>query len=370
MILSLFLNLLSGICLVIPADSIAFRSQALHDADLLSAPGEHSILDDDGQRIEIKAMTDKQGILYWFRRIRTPVCLTGECKLVDVGLYWDCTGDFFGLDVYGEHLTKTDHSVFSDADYQKLLDILSNDWSILREYDFEELTGESSESINGAADRVDATSGATRKDIASQAVKDAVYTTYTLWHLVHSGEKEQLEDLTVDAINSTELITRMLESGKEKYIFFLLDLFSQSRVQRADKVEPLIIAGLRQHRDPNLQHLALKALARLPLNDHDIQQKVAHVYTAAPDELRLRILNALRDLQDISAHLYEALEPDVHKKNEWFSASVLELLKWAPRQTPRVIEGARKLSASKNTYARASAEDFLKRLKASDKMQH
>lgn len=370
MILNQFFNLFVATFLFSSADSIAYRSLALQQTDLMRVPGTHAILDDTGQGIEILRMKDNQGLLYWFRRIKTPVCLTGECKLVDVGLYWDCTGDFFGIDVYGEHLTKTDHSTFSDADYEKLLNILNNDWSILREYNFEELTGEGSQSDSDTTDRVDATSGATRKEIASEAVKDAVYTTYTLWHLVHGGEKEQLEDLTLEALNESDLIDRILESGVEKYTHFLLDLFSHSRIARPDKFKSLIIGGLYVQSDPDLQHLALKSLTRLPLNDHQIQEEVAQAYTAATDDLRLRILGALRDVRDISENLYAALEPDVNKKNEWFSARVLELLKWAPKQSPGVIERAKALSGSKNSYARTSAEEFLKKSKASRTMEH
>src|SRR5690606_40150830 len=99
--------------------------------------GQFIILDDSGEPIEVEAMKDEKGVLYWYRRIFTPVCLTGECMMVDVGIYWYCTGEFFGLEVYGEHLTKTDHSIFSDEDYGKLMDVLANDWSSLREYELE-----------------------------------------------------------------------------------------------------------------------------------------------------------------------------------------------------------------------------------------
>ena len=125
------------------SDSIFYRSEALHSVALRPVEGTYWIRDDEDQRVEILRMEDQQGVTYWHRRIKTEVCQTGECKLVDVGLYWDCTGDFFALDVYGEHLTKTDHSTFSDDDYEHLISILSNDWSILREYDFADLTVES-----------------------------------------------------------------------------------------------------------------------------------------------------------------------------------------------------------------------------------
>lgn len=361
MILNLFANILAAVFLITPNDSIFYRSPALQEVNLTPVPGQFSILNDNGEQIDITAMSDEQGVLYWYRRIKTPVCLTGECMLVDVGLYWDCTGDFFGLDVYGEHLTKTDHSIFSDADYQNLLDILSNDWSILREYDFTELTNENTET-EGEGERVDATSGATRKEIASEAVQDAVYTTYTLWHLVHNGEKEQLMGLTADAINRHPLIDRILESGSRKYIYFLLELFTQSKIDHADKLTPLIIEGLKSGGDLHLQNLCLKSLTRLDINALETQKRIADIYSPAPEDFRLRILTALKDITRVSRSLYSVLEGDVHRENEWFAEKVLNLLSKASTHSPRVIEGARKLSESKNSYIKESADRFLESL--------
>lgn len=338
---------------------VFYSSPALHDLQLTVRDGRFTMLDDNGARVNVTRMTDQQGLLYWYRRIKTPVCLTGECKLVDVGLYWDCTGDFFGIDVYGEHLTKTDHSIFSAADYQKLVDILSNDWSLLREYDFTELTSEAPET-EGDREQPDATSGATRKEIASEAVSDAVYTTYTLWHLVHNGEKEQLMDLTIAELKRDSLTNRILESGKTKYTLFLLELFAQSKIDQGDKLAPLIIGGLNAGGDPHLQNIALRSLARLDVNDVSIQDPVAGIYATSPEELRLRILTALKDVRQISDSLYSALETDVHLDNEWFAIKVLSLLSSASAHSPRVIAGAEKLSKSRNSHIKESAEGFLK----------
>src|SRR5690606_38143693 len=133
-------------------------------------------------------------LLYWHRKLETEVCLTGECKVVNVGIYWYGTGEFMGLEVYGEQLTKTDHSVFSREDYDQLIAILQDDWSALREYKFEEL-------LDAKPTALDGVTGATRKEIADEAVKGAVYTTYTLWHLIHEGEKEQLRSLMAGRLN-------------------------------------------------------------------------------------------------------------------------------------------------------------------------
>jgi len=360
MISNLCANFFVVIFLVATTDSVFYRSPALQEITLKPVAGDFSIRDDQGQRIDITAMSDEQGLLYWYRRIETAVCLTGECKLVDVGLYWDLTGDFFGIEVYGEHLTKTDHSVFSGEDYEKLMEALNNDWSILREYDFEELTTGPVETKEQGAERVDATSGATLREIASEAVGGAVYTTYTLWHLVHNGEKEQLAGLTTHELSRNSLIDHILASGNDKYVLFLLDLFSQAKIQQADKLKPLVMRGLRENSDVRLQELALKSLGLLDINAPDVQESIAEAYTAAPAGLRLRMLTSLKGLQKVSKALYAALEEDVHLENEWFSARVLDLLRFSPSQSPAVTERARELLESKNDYVRTVAEAFFR----------
>ncbi len=342
-------------------DGVFYKSPALREVSIMPVSGHFSILDDGGESVDIMAMEDENCLLYWYRRIQTPVCLTGECKAVDIGVYWDLTGDFFGLEVYGEHLTKTDHTTFSAADYQKLVDILANDWSVLREYKLEDLTNGPTQAIGeGTGNSPDVTSGATRREIASEAVAHAVYTTYTLWHLVHVGEKAQLANLTVEVLQQGTLTDRILTTANNKLVLFLLELFANARIQQADKLTPLVLKGLRQGSDPNLQSLALRSIPHIALEKRDVQSGLADAYVGAPDELRLRMVNALKGLRYVSDTLYAALEPDVHIENEWFSAKVLQVLKYAPVQSSAVIATARKRLESSNVYVRVMAEEYLK----------
>src|SRR5690554_6922111 len=214
-------------------EEVFFKSNLLQQIELTPVENGFFILDDAGEPAEVKAMKDKEGVLYWHRRIFTPVCLTGECFMVDVGIYWYCTGEFLGLEVYREHLTKTDHSIFSGEDYDKLISILSNDWSSLREYEFTDLVDESEEGVDG-------TSGATKAEIAEEAVEDAVYTTYTLWHLIHVGEKEQLAQLSTQLLNQGDLIASLINTREERYQNFLLELLAMGRIDPSQPLNELL----------------------------------------------------------------------------------------------------------------------------------
>ncbi|HEU5146601.1 MAG TPA: hypothetical protein VFT90_07805 [Chryseosolibacter sp.] len=358
----LFLGLVA-IGMLIHSDSVFFRSDALSDLSLQRVEGDYSILDDSGNAIRIIAMEDKDGVIFWYRRIKTEVCQTGECKLVDVGLFWDCTGDFYGLEVYGEHLTKTDHSIFSAEDYQLLISILSNDWSILREYDMDDLTVERPALGNNVLvegkEGVDATSGATRREIAEEAVKDAVYTTYTLWHLVHLGEKEQLEELTVLLLKKQSYVEALLAASKEKYDYFLLSLLAQARVEPFLPLKQLLTRRLQSVDDPLLQDIAVKALANADATSITFQSDIAAVYRDSKPALKLQILTALKDLTQVHAHLALALENDLIVTNEWLAVKILPLLMKAQSPSEQTLHTVRQLTRSKNTQVAYLAQQFL-----------
>ena len=330
-----------------------FQSDGIKELKLASIEGEYNMLDDVGEHVEIKALEDGEGVLYWYRRVITPVCLTGECKMVDVGIYWYCTGEFLGLEVYGEHLTKTDHSIFFETDYHKLIKVLSNDWSSLREYEFSDLVDEDPESVDG-------TSGATKKEIAEEAVEDAVYTTFTLWHLIHGGEKEQLVQLTAEILDREEsLVHRLVEAEEKRYQHFLLDLLTMGKINYSGALDALLVEGLTSDTDPSLKSLAFKALSKTDLNHTLFQRELTKVYVNASINEKLQILTALHGIKHMDKGLYNALATDLEIENEWFSIKLLNLLKTMPDLTDKVVTAAQKLLESDNPLVKKAAMDFV-----------
>ena len=242
-------------------DVVFFQSKELKSLELNRQEKKFVILDDEGQEIQILEYRDNTGLIYWYRRVLTPVCLTGECKLIDIGIYWDCTGDFFALEVYGEHLTKTDHSNFTTENYQFLIDVLKNDWSLLREYELTNLVDEQE------VDLVDGISGATKMEIALETVKDAVYTTYTIWHLVHLGEKEQIINLTTSCLNEKILsIQSLIVNEDEKYRHFILSLLSDQKLTSTPVLDSLVLVGLTAQ-SAKFKKLAYDALSKIDINE-------------------------------------------------------------------------------------------------------
>ncbi|MEM6344087.1 MAG: hypothetical protein AAF927_09415 [Bacteroidota bacterium] len=127
--------------------------------------------------------------LYYFAYINTPVCIDGSCKPLFVNVYWDLLGNYVGYGVIeAELLTKYDHELFTSEDYQKLHWLLLNKHSILARKKLSDLFDTKPAKVekvtfNGV--ELDAVSGATKREIGQSVVKGALYSCYTLWHLVH-----------------------------------------------------------------------------------------------------------------------------------------------------------------------------------------
>jgi hypothetical protein len=338
--------------LLSPPEKVFYQSNALKDIRFKTLDGEYAIQDDKNEKAGVQALEDEAGILYWYRRVHTEVCLTGECRSIDVGIYWDCTGGFMGLEVYKEPLTKTDHSNFFPADYDKLISILSNDWSPLREFEFTELLDDNSKGVDGV-------SGATKTEIASEAVRDAVYTTYTLWHLIHVGEKEQLAALTQDFLNKTSLIDKLVGSNEKKYHYFLLESANQDKLTRTPQIKSLIIKGLLTKDDPQFKDLSIRSLTKSILDDTLFQNELGDIYASMPVDEKVEFLSSVKSFNLSDKNLYAALEKDLDPQKEWLAVKILAVLKNSSEQSENVVRYAQKLSESNNEFIKNSASAFL-----------
>ncbi|MEZ4921743.1 MAG: hypothetical protein R2780_01105 [Crocinitomicaceae bacterium] len=140
---------------------------------------------------------------YFYSNIFTPVCNTGECLPVKINIYWDLTGKYLRFDLAeGEILTKLDHVPFSKEDYDLLHEILADENDPRRIYLAKQFKGSPIEdNTNQGEDQsmpapqafvfatkyemVDGITGSTLPHSEGKFVPGALYTTYTLWGLVH-----------------------------------------------------------------------------------------------------------------------------------------------------------------------------------------
>ncbi len=306
-------------------DKVFFRSEKLQGFAFTELEDEFFILDDKGEEIQIVALIDERGMLYWHRRLLTPVCLTGECNLIDIGIFWKCTGEFLGLEIYGEHLTKTDHSEFSEKDYKRLTEILENDWSKLREYEISDLVDE----VWDDNPNVDGTSGATKKEIAAEAVEDAVYTTHTIWHLIHVGEKEQIRELTASELTKDpSLLEKFLANDNTNIIReFVLKLISTGKFVEEEWVNTFVIESLEMEGGRELNSLATKSLPRCDYSDHWFVNRLIAIYSGLNTEEKIKFISEFQHLNYIPTDLSNAIVANISSQQDWYIVKVFQLFK-------------------------------------------
>ena len=157
-----------------------------------------------------------------FRKINTGVCVDNQCRLLDISVYWDITGRYLGFELPpGEFLSKTEHQPFSGEEYKQLHTLLADPYSPLANYTLEELVPQKKE----GQENVDAISSATVRDVLNSVVEGAVYTTYTLWHVVYGNSQKEVRKLGLQYF-SDDLVLNMLDSPSTEDRIWVLDHLS------------------------------------------------------------------------------------------------------------------------------------------------
>ncbi len=332
---------------------VSFKSVGLQGLTFTSDSTKYFILDDQQDSVEINQITDQHGNNYWYRHVDTEVCLTGDCKRIEIGIVWDLVGDFKGIEVYNEPLTKTDHSDFKPWDYLKLLSILENDWSILREYSMEEL-------IDNPDDEVDGKTGATKKEISEESVEDAVYTTFTMWHLIHQGEKQQLEMLTSKLLSNKSFLKKIISSKEEKYKQLVLNQYAAGNVLYSNEIQALVLENLQNNQEGQLYQSALLALSKCSIADFTFQNQIASIYKKNSSRQKLELLSALDGVYTLMPAFYTVISEDLNSKDEWLAIKILPVLMHSAQQSNVVLKKIEVLKTSTNPVLLLKIKEFEK----------
>ena len=170
----------------------------------------------DSIPMEVSLVPDRDGLpdLY-LCHVNTPVCDDGLCRSLILDVYWDVLGNFshFKVPEYPP-MTKWDHLEFTRDDYLKLSEILKDKESVLGSVkDVNALFHPSTKKIS---EKVDALTGATLETIRSAVVEGAVYSSYTLWHVVNGDIPPAIRRHTLSCLGPA-LIRKFLQSENYHY---------------------------------------------------------------------------------------------------------------------------------------------------------
>ena len=180
-----------------------------------------SILISDTVICEIDAEFDSNGLIdRYSANISTPVCEVDKCYTIDIKFTWDLLGRFISYDtINGKGLTKLDHIPFTEADYQRLAQILSTSNSPLKNYNKEELVK------NTRSSEIDGVTGATIQEIKENVIEGAVYSCYTLWHIAQGSVVDSIQHVTASMLEK-RLVSKLVNQHDQDINYFLINQFS------------------------------------------------------------------------------------------------------------------------------------------------
>lgn len=310
---------------------------------------------------KIKIYFDVEGDpIKYSRNIITGVCIDGECRLVTINLFWNVTGRYLGFELpNGEFLSKTEHDPFSTFEYDRLHEILSEDNSPLSSYSMEELVPE----IDTSSNAVDATTSATIDAVLEHIVEGAVYTTYTLWHIVYGPTQNEVEKLSIQKLDAN-LVLKILNSNNMKDQIWALNKMSAEIEITPDLQNKLmeLISGM----DVYLAERALNALKPEAIDD-EIQKELAKIFTTSGFLQKRLILQKYKESKELNTEVVAILTNEVLNLNGTLTKNVLELFSIHSVNNDETILAILKLLKNDNKYIANQALSYLENLENPNK---
>lgn len=309
----------------------------------------------------IKIYSDKNGYpIKYSRNIITGVCIDGECRMVAINLFWNTTGRYLGFKLpNGEFLSKTEHDPFNDNDYTRLHEILGETNSALASYTIDELVPKQ----DSFGLEVDAITSATIEDVLNYIVEGAVYTTHTLWHIVHGPSKHEIEKISTKRLNS-ELALIILNGDNNKDQVWVLNHIS-AEMEISDELQNKLlklIAG-------NNIYLAERALNALKPKriTPEIQLELANVFTKSGFLLKRIIIQKFKASKTIEPEVIQQLSSMLLTLNGTLTKNVLDLYAFHNIADDYSVSEISQLLKSNNRYIANQAIHFLENVEPLDK---
>jgi hypothetical protein len=320
---------------------------------------EYTVTENDSTKYEIKLAFGRSRLPeFFFRNVFTPVCYTGVCKPVHIDMYWDLLGNYLGFQVpASEPLTKTDHKEFLEEDYLKLHKILANTQSLLEDFTIYELVDHRTYNLS---DSVDAVTGATPKTIQKEVIAGAVFTCYTLWHIVNGPVVQSMRNIT-KSISNDALLKSFLKSNNHSYQYWAIDEAVSSKRTLSAEFFPLITRIVEADNIFTARYALEKIPSQIFSGNDSLQAWLWTVYKKSHYSLQLAILDKLRTVE-VPDSIIDLLALELANANEEQFGRIIKLLA-SPNLPASAIS---KLGSYLHSSDTARAEAVYKVLSAND----
>ncbi|MFW6290533.1 MAG: hypothetical protein ACOC0R_06160 [Mariniphaga sp.] len=245
---------------------------------------------------ELYELQDENGLPLWFsRHLFKDVCISGVCKMIRLWMFWDGAGNYLGMHIpEDEPLTKSDHTLFKPADYEKLEGILRDTASILQDMKQEDLIIVP-DTINPY--EVDGYTAATQPTLAEAVVKDAVYTCHTLWHTAYGPVQDTVLGI-LDARVNEDFLEKMFSSQKTEYVLWAIDALEKHSGYHP-MFYPAILSRISSD-DYNLSKKALNYFQPSFLSDTSVQVQLVKLMNDTDRNTQYEILWKLIGLEQVN----------------------------------------------------------------------
>jgi hypothetical protein len=186
-------------------------------------------------------------------------------------------------------------------------------------------------------------------------VQGAVYTAYTLWHIVYGPTKREIENLTTRNL-TPEMALKILHSERADDKIWALNHMS-------DKIEltPGLLKKLMESisdDDVYLAERALHALKKEALN-FEIQAELAKIFVNSGFLQKRLIIGKLKEVEKLNPEVTELFSENISQMNGTLVKNTLDMLNYHEVEDEMLNLQVAKLLNHENRYIAAQAFRFL-----------
>lgn len=280
------------------------------DWDLSDVASEEEVftLTDDSTMVsyEVVVLKDSEEFpVAYTSYITTPVCDDTLCALMHIQMYWNLLGNYIGYDtITSQPLTKNDHLKFRDEDYAKLHRLLMDDNSIIKRKEKKDLFDDNQMRVSEV---VDAVTGATAKEVREAVVDGALYSSYTIYHIVYGAISDSIRS-DMERKYDKSIQKKLLSSVHSDYQLYALKTLDPGEflIHKARIIE-LIHDAI-----PLIRLYIMKKMPEEMWYDESIQNEITAMYGDLDVNSMSWVLKKIVSLDQLSTHAISNLAKNIH----------------------------------------------------------
>lgn len=356
---SLFVILISGTSGVISKAGGELRNIKYKNEPTLDFPVDRiidkEIYDDVEKRnVTLYQYLSKDGFpVYYSRNVHTGVCYDGQCRLLDITLYWNPSGRYLGFELpENEFLSKDDHVPFTEEEYIRLNNLLSDPDLPLGDFTYNQIAAKSKASLY----KIDGVSGATSKDVLEYVIKGSAYTTYRIYELVYGHTQSEVEAWTNDVMSDDYLEDILNESPYQDKLWAIG--LVQGRLSEFPKSKKMVLE-LMSSEDYSLAEKCMNSLIPGDLTDEDFQNKLIKKFQSFDFGMKSRTIDLLKNTPQISPEVIAKLNKGLMEWEVPITSRILDMYREKQISDSNTIATVQSIAESENGYLARKAEAYL-----------